>query len=943
MVTLGIGWNCRSQMGQGTLQDPGICYRKVQDKIGIGGVFVQPNHLGIYPTINIPDPLVSSSFRWPLLKLLGERENDASRQIWGRTLARMLGLSTGLSKSDAKNDVTPLGRTQQAHNVPLTPVPVENYVSYANLSLKPSSVALQVKDDPWRYALLAAQDPDVDGQLEGADVCPGQYDNGEEQFTYWTFYYESAGNACNSDLDGDNQINATPLPAFVGPRAPAATNRAAAVSAAPVYDQRPYDTDNDGLDNPVDPDDDNHGVLDTSDNCRWTVNTDQKNLDGDVDGDVCDGDADGDGIDRYVEAYAGSDDLSALKKVEFLGEGSTCSNGVDDDGDGLTDAADPFCQDPDGDTIPTVQDNCPTISNEDQEDRNGNEIGRDCDLEIETWSVRQTVIDAVDLFEVQWIANTEFVYRIRAGGNCTGSVIETGIYEAGTPEDPGLNQLLVPKSQLAAYGNAVTICGNHNGVERANTITFPTPLTSTDTPTIALARDADGGVLGDNVTSGEQILLTGTASPGTNVTVTSGGTSLGTTTTDLAGNWELWVNATPGTGSYIARAADRYGNSATSIPVNVSTDSTAPDTSSAITPTADGAVLTFASTKPNSTFECSLDDKPFRPCTSPLTINGQANASTHTFRVRAVDTAGNFDQTPSAQSYTVNQSSVCSVCALGEGNNILNGSAKIQTTDSSISFNSTTPLVVNGGASITASGTGTRVTTGAASVLRNGQPIVTPNPTLNTSIPDPLANLATPTPVTSPDRGSFILNTANSAPPALQGGSWNSITVNGANSTVTLNPGTYGNVTVQGAGTKLNLLPGVYTFTGALALNGNAAMSGTDVLLYFTCGTHRAPRACTSETGGKALFNGQNSLTGLAGRSITDATHPGVLVFIDRQNDAPLIFNGGTANPVSSGTIYAPGTPVTFNGNVAMALPSFSRLVMKTLVLNGSARLTVNG
>jgi hypothetical protein len=53
-----------------------------------------------------------------------------------------------------------------------------------------------------------------------------------------------------------------------------------------------------------------------------------------------------------------------------------------------------------------------------------------------------------------------------------------------------------------------------------------------------------------------------------------------------------------------------------------------------------------------ASFQCGLDGKPFASCTSPITFNNLA-FGTHTFRVRALDTAGNIDATPASFTWTV--------------------------------------------------------------------------------------------------------------------------------------------------------------------------------------------------------------------------------------------------------------------------------------------------
>ncbi len=56
------------------------------------------------------------------------------------------------------------------------------------------------------------------------------------------------------------------------------------------------------------------------------------------------------------------------------------------------------------------------------------------------------------------------------------------------------------------------------------------------------------------------------------------------------------------------------------------------------------AKFRFASTEAGSTFRCKLDRKPFRPCPPSKTF--VVKPGRHTLRVRAIDAAGNADQTP---------------------------------------------------------------------------------------------------------------------------------------------------------------------------------------------------------------------------------------------------------------------------------------------------------
>lgn len=61
--------------------------------------------------------------------------------------------------------------------------------------------------------------------------------------------------------------------------------------------------------------------------------------------------------------------------------------------------------------------------------------------------------------------------------------------------------------------------------------------------------------------------------------------------------------------------------------------------------------VTFSSDERSSSFECSLDDKPFRDCDSPQ--RPRVSRGRHRFRVRAIDAAGNVDPTAASVRFRV--------------------------------------------------------------------------------------------------------------------------------------------------------------------------------------------------------------------------------------------------------------------------------------------------
>jgi serine protease len=99
-------------------------------------------------------------------------------------------------------------------------------------------------------------------------------------------------------------------------------------------------------------------------------------------------------------------------------------------------------------------------------------------------------------------------------------------------------------------------------------------------------------------------------------------------------------------------------------------DTTPPNTTITSGP-ADGTTTTdstptfaFTSSEPGSAFQCQDDTGAWAGCVSPSDRGPLTNAK-HTFRVRAVDAAGNIDQTPATRTFTVNATAV--PCGLATG------------------------------------------------------------------------------------------------------------------------------------------------------------------------------------------------------------------------------------------------------------------------------------
>ena len=118
---------------------------------------------------------------------------------------------------------------------------------------------------------------------------------------------------------------------------------------------------------------------------------------------------------------------------------------------------------------------------------------------------------------------------------------------------------------------------------------------------------------------------------------------------------EQWTDST-GTHICSAYTADNQNCSGTSNPGDTTPPDTTIDSGPSGTVQSSSASFSFSSSESGSNFECRLDSGSWGACTSPKEYTGLSNGS-HTFEVRATDSAGNTDSTPASRTWTVSTTS----------------------------------------------------------------------------------------------------------------------------------------------------------------------------------------------------------------------------------------------------------------------------------------------
>jgi hypothetical protein len=181
---------------------------------------------------------------------------------------------------------------------------------------------------------------------------------------------------------------------------------------------------------------DGDGVRNEFDNCLNTRNADQKDKDLDGAGDRCDTDADADGVTNSVPYLdTGNDNcpLVSNPNQEDDGPEGTPNNGIGDACD----------RDSDGDTVTDVRDNCPDVPNPDQADYDFDKTGDICDPDDD----EDGEFDAVD--------NCPLVYnydQADADGDGRGTACDDAESTAGPGAPPEARDNRAPTMRLLVAG-----------------------------------------------------------------------------------------------------------------------------------------------------------------------------------------------------------------------------------------------------------------------------------------------------------------------------------------------------------------------------------------------------------------------------------------------------------------------------------------------------------
>lgn len=199
-----------------------------------------------------------------------------------------------------------------------------------------------------------------------------------------------------------------------------------------------------------------------------------------------------------------------------------------------------------------------------------------------------------------------------------------------------------------------------------------------------------------------------------------------------------------------------------------------------------------------------------------------------------------------------------------------------------------------------------------------GTSTISPTPTVNQTVTDPLASMTLPT-----------WTSCNSLTAAGNG-----YTVGNGNS-ATIDPGTYcGGISVTGAAT-LNLHTGTYILLGGgLSVSNSGVLNGTHVAFYNTYDSVSGDGLPSGAHTAGAISGGGSGVMNLSAPN--SGTYQGMLFMQDRNQTTAASF-GNSAQMNVTGTFYFPAAGVSLTGNEATAI--YAAFVASSLTISGSSAL----